>query len=129
MPEPASSGDSAAATERGEGEPTPAYLARVLTNEGAPEWMVTLAKEGHYDDFLSPLAMNLHQLRADALENGLPQVARWVEGGVFDSTKAESDAWARSPEGRATFQELLGSTKNRAQRRAEERRRRRKGNL
>lgn len=114
------------APPREEGEPTTEYLARVLTDLKAPDWMVSYASEGHYDDFKSPLPMPEHQLHADARENGLPQVAAWVEEGVFDSTKAESEAWARSPEGQALFAELAeGSNKNRAQRRAEERRKRR----
>lgn len=111
--------------ERREGEATTDFLARVLTDLDAPGWMVTYAREGHYDDFKSPLAMPEHQLHADARENGLPQVAAWVEEGVFDSTKAESTAWAQSPDGQATFAELLGGIKNRAQRRADEKRRRR----
>lgn len=111
--------------QRLEGESTPAFLARVLTAEGAPGWMVTLATDAHYDDFRSPLATPELQLHADARANGLPQIAEWVEQGVFDATKAESDAWAASPEGRAVFAELLGGSKNRAQRRADARRRRR----
>lgn len=111
--------------ERLEDEATPAFLARVLADEGAPEWMVSLARDGHYDDYLSPLAMPETQLHADAKAHGLPQIAGWVEEGVFDGTKAESEAWAASPEGQATFAELVQGGKNRAQRRADEKRRRR----
>jgi hypothetical protein len=111
--------------QRQEGEPTTAFLARVLAAEGAPDWMVSLATEGHYDDFKSPLATPELQLHTDARANGLPQIAGWVEQGVFDSTKEESTAWAQSPDGQATFQELVGGMKNRAQRRADEKRRRR----
>lgn len=112
-----------------DGEPTTDFLARVLSDLQAPAWMVSYARDGHYDDFKSPLAMPEHQLHADARANGLPQVAAWVEQGVFDSTRAESTAWAQSPEGQAVFGELLSGGKNRAQRRAEERRNRRRGNL
>lgn len=111
--------------ERQEGEPTTEFLARILTDVGAPEWMISYAKDGHYDDFKSPLAMPEHQLHADAKANGLPQIAAWVEQGVFDSTKDESAAWAQSPDGQATFRELLQGSRNRAQRRADEKRRRR----
>lgn len=114
---------------RREGESSSTFLARVLTDEGAPEWMVSLATENHYDDFKSPLAMPETQLHADALANDLPQVAAWVVDGIFDATKAESDEWAASPEGQAVFNELLNSRPkpgpNRAQRRADDRRRRR----
>jgi hypothetical protein len=117
--------DFGASPTRQEGEATSAFLARVLTDLSAPEWMVTLAQEGHYDDFKSPLAMPETQLYHDANASGLPQIAEWVKEGVFDSTREESTAWAQSPDGQATFAELLGGIKNRAQRRAEERKRRR----
>lgn len=117
------------APTRREGEATAAFLARVLVDEGAPEWMVSLARDAHYDDFLSPIAMPELQLYHDAKANGLPQIAGWVEEGVFDSTKAESEAWAKSPDGQAAFRELIGGAKNRAQRRADERRNRRRGHL
>lgn len=41
---------------------------------------------------------------------------------AWDADKAESDAWAASPDGQDTFRELLGG--NRAQRRARQRNRR-----
>lgn len=89
-------GDERTAPERQPGERTPAFLARVLAVEGAPRHMVSLAEEGHYDDFLSPLPMPEMQLHADAREAGLPQIAAWVELGVFDATKAESSgSWCR----------------------------------
>ena len=50
------------------------------------------------------------------------QSSRMARRGDYGNTKAESDAWAASPEGQATFAELLGHRPNRA-----ERRRRRKG--
>jgi hypothetical protein len=118
--------DERPAPERREGEPTTTFLARVLAEEGAPSYMVTLAAEGHYDDYKSPLAMPETQLHADARSEGLPQIAAWVEQGVFDGTREESNEWARSPEGQAVFRELVEGGKNRAQRRAEEKRRRRK---
>lgn len=110
--------------ERREGEATAAFLARVLEEEGAPGHMVSLAAEGHYDDYRSPLATPELQLHADARAEGLPQIAAWVELGVFDGTKEESEEWARSPEGQAVFRELTAGP-NRAQRRASERRQRR----
>lgn len=122
-------GDSETPPERLAGEATTDFLARILADLHAPEWMVSYARDGHYDDFKSPLAMPEHQLHADARENGLPQIAAWVERGVFDSTRDESTAWAQSPDGQATFRELTSGSKNRAQRRAEERRNRGRGSL
>ena len=112
------------APERREGEATADFLSRVLADEGAPPHMVSLAAEGHYDDYRSPLPMPELQLHADAREAGLPQIAAWVEQGVFDGTREESEAWAASPEGQAVFRELTQGP-NRAQRRAKERRERR----
>lgn len=114
--------------ERLDDEPTTAFLARVLDAEGAPGHMVSLAAEGHYDDYKSPLATPCLQLLADLREEGLDHVAEWHMDGVFDATKAESDAWAASPEGQAVFTELVQGGKNRAQRRADEKKRRRGGN-
>lgn len=114
---------------RRDGEATTDFLARILTDLNAPGWMVSYARDGHYDDFKSPLVMPEHQLHSDAKANGLPQVAAWVEVGVFDSTRDESAAWAQSPDGRATMNELVSGSKNRAQRRAEERRNRGRGRL
>lgn len=105
-------------------EATPAYLARVLADHGAPAHMVSLAADGHYDDFLSPLALPELQLLADARANGLDTIAVLVVAGAFDSTKAESDAWAASPDGQATFAELRRGP-NRAARRRQHRRGRR----
>lgn len=112
-----------------DGEATTAYLARVLADHGAPRHMISLAADGHYDDYKSPLALPEMQLLADARENGLEAIAVLVVAGAFDSTKAESDAWAASPEGQAVFRELAeGASKNRARRRADEKKRRRGGN-
>lgn len=98
-----------------EDEPTRSYLARVLADHDAPAYMVSLAADGHYDDYASPLAMPEMQLLADARANDLEAVAVLVVAGAFDATKAESDAWAASPEGQATFAEL--TKPNRAARR------------
>lgn len=96
-------------------EETPFYLSRVLTLHGAPGHLVSLAREGHYDDYRSPLALPEIQLVRDALAAGLEDVAALAVAGAFDATKAESDAWAASPEGQATFAEL--TRPNREQRR------------
>lgn len=107
--------------ERLAGELTPAYLARVLAMFGAPAHMASLAAEGHYDDYVGPLAMPQHQLLADVRAEGLAAtpLTAWTLAGCFDATKAESDAWANSAEGRATFDQL--TRPNRAQRRRQQR--------
>lgn len=97
--------------------PTTERLALALEEAGAPAHMISLAREGHYDDFKSPLAMPEMQLLADAREHGLTSIAEGVLNGEWDSTPEESKAWAESPDGQAVFRELVEGG-NRAQRRA-----------
>jgi hypothetical protein len=96
--------------------PTTERLALALEAAGAPAEMIQRARAGYYDDFKSPLAMPETQLLADARAAGLETIAQGVLAGEWDATKEESDEWARSPEGQATFNELLRRP-NRAQRR------------
>lgn len=105
-------------------EETPFYLARVLAMHSAPGHLVSLAREGHYDDYRSPLALPEIQLVRDALAADLEDVAALAVLGAFDATKAESDAWAASPDGQATFTELLhGGARQGGKNRAARRRR------
>lgn len=83
--------------------PTTERLARELERLNAPGEMIDKARAGYYDDFKSPLAMPETQLMIDAQAAGLHSIVNDVRNGVFDATKEESDAWAQSPEGRATM--------------------------
>jgi hypothetical protein len=74
-----------------------------------PVAMIARARAGYYDDFRSELATPIIQLVADLRAIHQDDLARRVEAGEFDATKEESDAWARSPEGQATFRELAAS--------------------
>lgn len=89
-------------------EPTSRKLAAALTHRGAPVEMIQKALHGYYDDYKSPLAMPEMQLLQDARAAGMEDIAQMVIDGKFDATKEESDAWAASPDGQATFAELLG---------------------
>lgn len=86
-------------------------LVAALTDAGAPSDMIARAKANHYHDFKSPLDTPCIQLVKD-LSNAvladlgnakLEQVRRAAMDGAFDATKAESDEWAASPEGRAAI--------------------------
>lgn len=103
-------------------EPTSEALAKALEEAGAPADMIHKARADYYHDFKSPLAMPEMQLLNDAREHGLTTIAAGVIEGRWDADKAESDAWAASPDGQDTFRELLGG--NRAQRRARQRNKR-----
>jgi hypothetical protein len=83
--------------------------------------LIKRAEAGHYHDYLSPLALPELALVSElgALANhpsraGLPSrralmaIRQRVIDGEFDASKAESDAWARSPDGRAAMRALLG---------------------
>jgi hypothetical protein len=111
-------------------EHTTAKLVRALRaipDPGAvPAAMITRAGEGYYHDYLSPLAMpemalvaELHSLANHPSRNGskarleLVKLALRVIDGEFDASRAESDAWARSPEGKATLRSLTKMPKPR----------------
>lgn len=84
-------------------------LASELTKAGLPE-MASKAATGYYHDFLSPLAMPCMQLATDLARAKTP--AAWALrarhlNGEFDATKEESDEWAKSPDGKQTFQPLV----------------------
>ena len=96
-------------------EPTTEKLAKALEEAGAPAIMIERARQGYYDDYKSPLPFPEMQLHQDAHLAGLEGIKAAVEAGEFDSTKEESDEWARSPEGQAAFAELVKP--NRYQRR------------
>ena len=87
-------------------EPTAERLARAMAQALCPISMVKRAREGYYDDYRSDLAMPLVQLVDELRGIGQHALAERVVAGEFDGTKEESDAWARSPEGQATFREL-----------------------
>lgn len=87
-------------------EPTTVKLARALKEAGAQEKLIRQAIDGYYDDFKSPLAMPLMALVNECQGLGFLDVARRVMEGEFDSTREESDAWMRSPDGQAALKEL-----------------------
>ena len=84
-------------------------LAAALRDAGFLD-LAEEAARGMFDDYESPNAMPLHNLVARLREQmsvaADVMIARVIEG-EFDGTEAEADAWARSPEGQATFRELL----------------------
>lgn len=98
-------------------EPTTEKLARALEENNAPKEIVNKARAGYYDDYKSPLAFPEMQLVEDARAAGLERIVNGVMNGEWDATKEESDEWARSPEGQATFAELIKPRPNRQERR------------
>jgi hypothetical protein len=89
--------------------PTKAKLAnaiRAFAPDGHLEAMAKQAEAGHYDDFESPLEAPCVQLVRDLRAAGAEDLAKRAMNGEWDATKAESDAWANSPRGRAALSEL-----------------------
>lgn len=108
------------APQRLEGEATTAFLSRAGRARSARPHGVPRCRRP-LDDYKSPLATPCIQLLADLRAEGLNQLAEWHMDGVFDATRAESDAWAKSPEGQAVFRELTKPRPNREQRRRQQR--------
>lgn len=91
-------------------KPLPASTAKLVSElviAGAPEHLLANARNGIYHDFNSPLPCGITQLVADLDAAGLTALARRARDGEYDATRAESDAWAASPDGQATFRKLL----------------------
>lgn len=104
-------------------EHTTTKLARALEAiPGVPADMIVKARAGRYHDYLSPLADPAMQLVSDlrnlagrrtmppASRRMLLNLAKDVINGKHDASKAESDAWAASPEGQETMAALTGQS-------------------
>lgn len=105
---------------RRDGEPTADYLARVLDELGA-DHVANKARLYHFDDYFCPPSVddgaNIHRLIDAVLDwsrsatrdqrERAKAVMAAAKDGEFDGTKAESEQWARSPDGRAMFRDLI----------------------
>ncbi|HEY7009054.1 MAG TPA: hypothetical protein VH395_08950 [Jatrophihabitantaceae bacterium] len=112
--------DEMAQRERRPGEPTAVYLGRVLDILGLHE-MADRARAFHFDDYFCPPEIDdggninrlVDELTAHARAADDEQSARIREviamaiDGAFDGTREESDQWAASPDGQATFHALF----------------------
>ena len=80
-------------------------LAQVLHGQGLL-WMERNARDGRYDDFESESATPIADLVSDLRAIGQEGLAKRAINGEWDSTEAESEAWAASPDGQATIAKL-----------------------
>lgn len=94
--------------------PSSMRLASALRERGLATLALN-AEQGFYDDYDSPLPLPKVALIADlrqvARENHLlashaADMIRRVEREEFDNSRQEFDAWARSPQGRRTLDEM-----------------------
>jgi hypothetical protein len=83
-------------------------LADELKKANCPEWMVTKARAGYYDDYKSPLTFPTTMLVNDLTRLGQSDLADRVKDGEFDGTKEEAEEWMRSSEGQLFLNELYG---------------------
>lgn len=90
--------------------PTSRRLADALRWANAPSYMIKNAEEGAYDDFKSDSAQPIERLIRHCIAAGMVEFAERAKNGEFDSQQWESDEWARSPEGQATFREFFGTS-------------------
>lgn len=90
-------------------------LAEALRELGLQE-MADRAATGWYHDFLSPLDAPCMTLVNDLAvaagrypehKGAIMALRQRVMNGDFDASPAESDDWAKSPEGRETFAKLI----------------------
>jgi hypothetical protein len=106
-------------------QPTRERLAADLEKvPGMPPKMIQQAREGFYDDYLSPLAMPQIALVNDLLlqaklpttgPNARDQIValvRQVMEGEYDGTKEEAREWGRSKEGRDALNSLIKPERN-----------------
>lgn len=83
-------------------------LAEALDEIGLTE-MAGRAREGYYHDFLSPLDFPELQLMSELMDARTPaalDLRQRVMNGEFDASREESEEWAASEEGKATFDRL-----------------------
>lgn len=82
-------------------------LALVCEQEGFPD-LAARARRAEFDDFESNSATPNIDLYNEFIRRGRKDLAKRVVDGEWDSTPDESEAWAKSEDGRATFAALLG---------------------
>jgi hypothetical protein len=87
-------------------KPTKDRLAEDFLVAGAPRDMVDAAKSGRYDDYLSESATPIYDLVCDCTACGLTRIAALAKDGKYDGTKAEAEAWFKSPEGQSILRQF-----------------------
>ena len=87
-------------------QPTKERLAAALGEAGLSV-MQQRAAAGYYDDFESPLATPIIQLVTDLRAAGREDLAKLAMNGEWDSTREESQAWAKRNQDNAAVAALL----------------------
>jgi hypothetical protein len=90
-------------------EPSAERLAQEL-DKAHLHTLAVRARKDEFHDYRSPHALPEHVLVAELRKVGgraANAIRQRVIDGEFDATRAESDAWAASPEGQAVMGELM----------------------
>jgi hypothetical protein len=94
--------------------PTTERLAQTLeialnvTGDARLVELIARARRGFYDDYKSPLANPTVRLVQDLTTVGQTALAERARRGEFEASSEEAAAWARSPEGIETINEVFG---------------------
>jgi len=81
-------------------------LVAALIEAGAELELLERAKADHFHDYKAESATPCVDLVGALRRAGLEELAKRAMNGEFDATKEESDEWAASPDGQATFRLL-----------------------
>ena len=76
------------------------------TNAAKYEAFAKRAETGEFDDYADTYVCPITQLHGELSAAGFAKFAARVANGEFDSTKEESDEWARSPSGQDAAKQL-----------------------
>ncbi len=76
------------------------------SNAAAYRALADRAETGEFDDFGTVHICGPTALFQELMQHGFTKFAGRVAAGEFDASKAESDAWANSPDGRAAMAEF-----------------------
>lgn len=81
-------------------------------NAARYEALARRAETGEFDDYGTVHVCGPTALHGELIAAGFTKFAARVAQGEFDATKAESDEWAASDEGRAAFAGLLAGMRH-----------------
>jgi len=70
-------------------------LVERLVQANAPDFMVSNAERGYYDDYESDIAFPITRLVADCIEYDLNDIAEEAKSGEFDASPEECEAWVK----------------------------------
>lgn len=83
--------------------PTRERLAQAIEKEDGPKWIIDKARQGYYDNYVSPLRFPINSLVEDLISVSMFKMAHRAMDGDFDGNKDEVAAWAENVNSRTVF--------------------------